>query len=642
MELTEDYFVNLLSGTLFASGRDVTVLDNQGVATITNDDSATLSIDNVTQSETDGLTTFTFTVSSTTQVDTNVTVNYETADNSAQDLGSGAGSDDYKAASDTSTITAGTTSTTIDVTVNGDDVVELTEDFFVNLLSGTLLANGRDVTVLDNQGVGTITHDDSATLSINDVTQIETDGVTTFIFSVTSTAQIDTTVSATVNTIDGTAQEGGAGPGSNDYEVIVGGNVSLAAGSTSQNINVTVNGDDVTELDENFFVMLSNLVANGRDVTLLDSSGEGTILNDDFTPVADAGGPYEIDEGDGLTLDGSGTTDDDSAALTYQWDVDGDGDYDENVTGVSPTLTPAQMVSLGLNDGPDSRTITVLVSDGTNSDTDTATLTINNVEPTLSLDDVSAIVERGTATLTGTIADPGTADTFKLEVNWGDPNSPNNVETYLFSASSTGIQSFTLTHQYVDDNPTITSQDEFTINVRVTDDNLESDSDSEKVLVRNVDPDITSVNLSSIHIDEAQSVTVSGTFTDAALGVSTETFSGTALWSDGATTSVTIVGGSYSTTRAFPDDHPMSGTAFDQFTVKVTIRDDDSGSDTAISAPVTVRNIAPEIVSLNLSSASINEGQSVTASGTFSDPALAFPRRHLLASRPGMTVSQQP
>ena len=81
MELTEDYFVNLLSGTLFASGRDVTVLDDQGVATITNDDSATLSIDNVTQSETDGGTIFTFTVSSITQVDTNVTVNYETADN---------------------------------------------------------------------------------------------------------------------------------------------------------------------------------------------------------------------------------------------------------------------------------------------------------------------------------------------------------------------------------------------------------------------------------------------------------------------------------------------------------------------------------------------------------------------------------
>ncbi|MEZ6110700.1 MAG: hypothetical protein R3C99_06775 [Pirellulaceae bacterium] len=42
---------------------------------------------------------------------------------------------------------------------------------------------------------------------------------------------------------------------------------------------------------------------------------------------------------------------------------------------------------------------------------------------------MTTINENGVATLTGTIADPGTLDTFTLVVNWGDALSPNNVET---------------------------------------------------------------------------------------------------------------------------------------------------------------------------------------------------------------------
>ena len=47
----------------------------------------------------------------------------------------------------------------------------------------------------------------------------------------------------------------------------------------------------------------------------------------------------------------------------------------------------------------------------------------------------------------------GWDDTFTLTVNWGDPSSPNNVETYPLGRSATGRQPFSLTHRYLDGSP---------------------------------------------------------------------------------------------------------------------------------------------------------------------------------------------
>jgi hypothetical protein len=96
------------------------------------------------------------------------------------------------------------------------------------------------------------------------------------------------------------------------------------------------------------------------------------------------------------------------------------------------------------------------------------------------------------------------------------------------------------------------------------------------VTVNNVAPTINSAVLSASSINEGDSVTVTGTFSDPALGVSTETFTGTATWSDGVSTPVSIVGGTFSTTRTFPDDNPTA-TAADTYTVSISIQDDDGG-----------------------------------------------------------------
>ena len=56
-------------------------------------------------------------------------------------------------------------------------------------------------------------------------------------------------------------------------------------------------------------------------------------------PTADAGGPYSVIAGNAVTLDGTGSSDPDGAALTYEWDLDFDGvTFVPSETGSTVTL----------------------------------------------------------------------------------------------------------------------------------------------------------------------------------------------------------------------------------------------------------------------------------------------------------------
>ena len=78
---------------------------------------------------------------------------------------SAAAGSDYTANSSILTFPANTnTPRTFSVSVTGDTIVELDEEFVVNL------TNAVNATIADNQGTGTIVNDDAAQLSINDAT----------------------------------------------------------------------------------------------------------------------------------------------------------------------------------------------------------------------------------------------------------------------------------------------------------------------------------------------------------------------------------------------------------------------------------------------------------------------------------------
>ena len=267
-EPNETFFVDLTNAS-----NGGTIVDAQGLGTITNDDGAPvvgdISIDDVTISEGDnGARIATFTVTRTGGTAA-FAVNYATADGSAT-----VADGDYDATSGVLNFGAGINSQTVSVTLNGDTTFEPNETFFVDL---TNASNGG--TIVDAQGLGTIANDDGAPvvgdISIDDVTISEGDnGARIATFTVTRTGG---TAAFAVNyaTANGTATAG------SDY-VAKSGTLDFAAGQASQTVSVTLNGDTTFEPNETFFVDLTN-ASNGG--TIVDAQGLGTITNDEPLPT---------------------------------------------------------------------------------------------------------------------------------------------------------------------------------------------------------------------------------------------------------------------------------------------------------------------------------------------------------------------
>ena len=152
-EANEKFFVNL-------ERVGATVPDAIGLGTITDDDSGappnpSLTIANATVTEgNSGSVGAVFTVTLSAPTSNTVTVNYTTAP------GSAAAGADYTIASGTLTFNPGETSQQIVVQVQGDTASEANETFSVNLSGAT------NATIADNSGLGTITDNDTSTITI--------------------------------------------------------------------------------------------------------------------------------------------------------------------------------------------------------------------------------------------------------------------------------------------------------------------------------------------------------------------------------------------------------------------------------------------------------------------------------------------
>jgi len=135
-----------------------------------------------------------------------------------------------------------------------------------------------------------------------------------------------------------------------------------------------INADEVPLFDYNDTVRDAGEAAYERESSALplyepdpyrssdhDPVVVGLTLASNSAPVADAGGPYTVKPGGRIVLDASGSSDVDGDELTYAWDLDGDGQFDD-ATG--PTAT------FRANRPPGSYTVAVQVSDGTESSVD--------------------------------------------------------------------------------------------------------------------------------------------------------------------------------------------------------------------------------------------------------------------------------
>lgn len=215
-----------------------------------------------------GQTQVEFEVTLTPAATTEVTVDFATADDTAD-------STDFVSASGQLTFAAGTTNATIAVDIIGDTSIEADEAFRV------VLSNAVNAAIGAAEVAGTIVNDDFPQLSIADATAAEGDsGVTTMTFAVT----LDVVAIGDV-TVDYVSSDVVAAAG-DDYTA-VNSTLVIPEGDTSAAIAVDIVTDTLIEPDEQFVVNLLNASAN---VEVLDDEGIGLITNDDLSRLRIEGG----------------------------------------------------------------------------------------------------------------------------------------------------------------------------------------------------------------------------------------------------------------------------------------------------------------------------------------------------------------
>lgn len=247
----------------------ISISDGTATGTIMDDDGApSLSVSNVQVIEGDGgAIDATFTVTLAPASQRTVTVNFTTSN------GSATAPDDFQSTSGVLTFAPGETSKTIAVSVQGDEIDEDDDTFFVELTGATNAVIG------DGQGVGTIIDNDGPNpdLSIANVTLTEGDsGNVNATFTVRLSAASLKTVTVDFTTVAGTATAG------TDFTA-TSGRLTFAPGELSKTITVEVKGDTLDEANETFLVRLSNAVnaqfANGQ------TDATGTITDDDVATL---------------------------------------------------------------------------------------------------------------------------------------------------------------------------------------------------------------------------------------------------------------------------------------------------------------------------------------------------------------------
>ena len=402
------------------SGYDMVTIASVTV-TVTNDDDAgvTVSDSALTVAPEDGGTA-TYTVVLDTQPTAEVTITPASDDTSVA-MVSGA-----------LTFTTMNWNTPQTVTVTGvNDDLDNTGDQRITTV--THAATSSDV---DYEGepvdpvMVTATDDDGPpSLAIDSLTVTEgADGDTvTLSYMVTLTGGTERQV-----TVEYADADGGTATSGTDYDTITGGTLTFTPGTTTQNIDVTVTGDNIDEENETVVVRLS--MPDNAMITTAD--GTGTITDDDTAGVTVSGTMVTVDEAGGMAdytvvLDTQPT---DEVTITPASD-------DTSVAMVSGALTfttmnwnTAQTVTVtGVDDVIDSdRTTTVThlaasTDSGYNSfDVDDVMVTAtDNDTAGLTFDPASVNVPEGSSSSYTVVLDTEPTDTVTVAITAGGDVSTN-------------------------------------------------------------------------------------------------------------------------------------------------------------------------------------------------------------------------
>lgn len=210
----------------------------------------------------------------------------------------------------------------------------------------------------------------------------------------------------------------------------------------------------------------------------------------------------------------------------------------------------------------------------------TTVVKVRNVAPSITAAG-SVVDENGVATVSGTITDPGVRDTFMVTVSWGD----GTFSPHSFAAGTT---TYTVTHQYLDDDPTATPSDTSTVMVSVVDKDGGKGSVTTGATVRNAFPQVGSLQFedeTGATIDDTLfalsglPVDLEAVFTDVG---TRDTHQGSIDWGDGTSGAGTVTESGGAGTLSARHTWSIPG----RFTVRVTVTDDDTGVGTRQAAIV--------------------------------------------------------
>jgi Ca2+-binding RTX toxin-like protein/PKD repeat protein len=325
-----------------------------------------------------------------------------------------------------------------------------------------------------------------------------------------------------------------------------------------------------------------------------DDGGVGTdrllVVVDNLPPSVVAGGPYSINEGGTLVLDGSAASDPGQDLVFYEWDLDYDlKDFHADVTGLHP--------SIAFSDNLPTRTIALRATDsGGLTGIDTTTLTVDNVAPTpviVSIDKLRPMGEEIIAV--GSATDPaGANDT--LTYAW----TVNKGGVLFASQSGAGLTSFSFTP---DDNGS------YQIVLTVSDEDGGSTTVDQTISVANVAPSPTIVSISDPKVEGTQ-ITATGAATDPAGANDTLTYAWTV--NKGGVLFASQSGVGLTSFSFTPDDNAS-------YQIVLTVSDEDGGS-TTVDQTISVANVAPSPTIVSVSDPKV-EGTQITVSGAATDPA---------------------
>ncbi len=196
---------------------------------------------------------------------------------------------------------------------------------------------------------------------------------------------------------------------------------------------------------------------NGVNMRVQYSPTDVTLMVTNRAPVGlTAGGPYTLNEGEGLTVTAGAATDPDGDVVSYSWDINGDGTFGDEFGGTATdggrtlTFTAGQLAFLGLGDGPQSVTATVRASDGSASATATADVTVSNLAPTVTTFNVPDNVVAGSAVASSVSATDPAGSFDPITYAWtatlnGTTVASGSGTSFSFTPTEAGSYTVTLT-----------------------------------------------------------------------------------------------------------------------------------------------------------------------------------------------------